>query len=361
MGRSSKFAFPLPGRRAQAERDARLERVPTPDYDFPQPSKAERLLGTGLPGRRTGSAASASSFPRNNSVTPSLETKKSYMSITLSEASQEAASRRKGSPATDESLLVPPHPRFHQDFSRSKDRSGSVTSSMYSKQLNSQGSSSTLRSHYDAQRQPLYVSQQTSMSAVRDGGLRKGHPSVYSSSSRSIDQESIPGSVWSAGVDSTSVSSGSGAGKKKKIPARLDLSKLFPKTPKAKENNDQHLLSPTKFVSSPVPMSSTSTHFPRPLTSPTTSYSNRNRAPSVTSTKTSDTLREGRAQAAKDRANNTPFDNAKVNRRRPPPGIQHWFEGLSDDDEEEEEEEEKMPAARTAAVPPSTWTEKFAR
>ncbi|KAH7029936.1 hypothetical protein B0J12DRAFT_535313, partial [Macrophomina phaseolina] len=198
-----------------------------------------------------------------------------------------------------------------------------------------------LRSHYDARRQPLYVSQQTSMSAVRDGGLRKGHHPVYSSS-RSIDQDSLQSSVRS--------DSGNGAGKK--VPAPLNLSKLFPKAPKSREHNDQRLLSPTKFVSSPIPLSSTSTYFPRPMISPIFSNFNRNRVRSVSSTKTSDTLREGRARAAKDRAYKAPYDNAKVNRRRPPPGIQHWFDGLSedgdddDDMEEEEEEEDAVPPVR---------------
>ncbi|EKG09012.1 hypothetical protein MPH_14008 [Macrophomina phaseolina MS6] len=260
------------------------------------------------------------------------------MSITLSEASQESSSRRKALPTADKSLLVSPHPRFRQDASSaySKDRSGSV-----SRRLNSQASSSTLRSHYDARRQPLYVSQQTSMSAVRDGGLRKGHHPVYSCS-RSIDQDSLQSSVRS--------DSGNGAGKK--VPAPLNLSKLFPKAPKSREHNDQRLLSPTKFVSSPIPLSSTSTYFPRPMISPIFSNFNRNRVRSVSSTKTSDTLREGRARAAKDRAYKAPYDNAKVNRRRPPPGIQHWFDGLSedgdddDDMEEEEEEEDAVPPVR---------------
>lgn len=352
MGRASKFAFPL--RRSHADRDAHQDRRPSQpeyDYDGPQPSKAERLLGTGLPGRRTASAASGHSFPRNNSATPSLEAKKSYVSLSRSEASQESDRARKGSHVTNESLLVPPLPRFHQDQSSSRsnsqDRSGSVSSSMYSRQLNSQTSSSTLRSHYDPQRQPPHVSQQTSMSASRDGALHKGHPSLFSASSWSVDQVSQHSSGHGGDYESISGSS-KDAGRKKKVPARLDLSKLFPKTPKSKDN-DQHLLSPTKFVSSPVLMSSTSTHFSRPLTSPSTMNSNRTRATSVTSTKTSDTLREGRAQAAKDRAQKAPYDNAKITRRRPPPGIQHWFDGLSDDEEEEDEEEEEereMPVER---------------
>ncbi|KAK0664824.1 hypothetical protein DIS24_g162 [Lasiodiplodia hormozganensis] len=315
MGRASKFAFPLPGRRAHGERDHHLEPAAAPDYDYQQPSsKAERLLGTGLPGRRQGSYSSASGVPRNNSATPSLETKKSYMSFTL-------ADERKGSLYNDDGHLVPPNPRFHQDqpSTRSKDRSASVTSSTHSRKLQSRGSSSTMRSHHD-------------------GVLRKGHPALHSS--QSLDQESLRESIRSGDLES---------GKKKKIPARLDLSKLFPKAPKSRDNNDQQLLSPTKFVSSPMPMSSTSTHFSRPLTSPTTS--SHNRAPSVSSTKTSDTLREGRAQAAKDRAYKAPFDNAKVNRRRPPPGIQHWFDGISDDDEEEEEEEVETPPVRASARP----------
>lgn len=41
-------------------------------------------------------------------------------------------------------------------------------------------SDSTLRSHYDASRQPLTISQQTSDSAIRDMALRKGSPKVAS-------------------------------------------------------------------------------------------------------------------------------------------------------------------------------------
>ncbi|OJD40358.1 proteophosphoglycan ppg1 [Diplodia corticola] len=333
MGRASKFAFPLPGRRAHGDRDNRPEPQPANDYDYHPSSKAERLLGTGLPGHRQGSYSSASGVPRNNSATPSLETKPSYMSIALSEPSQDSA-QRKGSSYADDGHLVPPHPRFHQDQShaRSKDRAGSVTSSTYSRHLNSQGSSSTMRSHHDSHRQPSHVSQKPSMSSMRDGGLRKGHPAF--SSSQSLGQESLNGSVLSGDFGSAG-----GGSKKKKVPARLDLSKLFPKAPKSKNTKDQQLLSPTKFVNSPVAMSSTSTHFSRPLTSPTSSTSNRDRAPSLTSIRTSDTLREGRAQAAKERAYKSQFDNAKVNRRRPPPGIQHWFDGISDDEEEEEEVE----------------------
>ncbi|KAL1652341.1 hypothetical protein SLS58_000468 [Diplodia intermedia] len=349
MGRASKFAFPLPGRRAHGDRDrdrdTHQDPHAAPDYDYQPSSKAERLLGTGLPGHRQGSYSSASGAPRNNSATPSLETKKSYMSITLSDASQDSA-QRKGSNYTDDGHLVPPHPRFHQDQSRarSKDRAGSVTSSTYSRHLNSQGSSSTMRSHYDANRLPSHVSQKTSMSSMRDGGLRKGHPAF--SSSQSLGQESQHGSVRSGDLDYSGGSRDSG--KKKKVPARLDLSKLFPKAPKSKDSKDRQLLSPTKFVNSPTAMSSTSTHFSRPLTSPTSSTSNRDRAPSLTSIRTSDTLREGRAQAAKDRAYKSQFDNAKVNRRRPPPGIQHWFDGISDDEEEEEEEEETPPVRASA-------------
>ncbi|KKY19440.1 hypothetical protein UCDDS831_g05410 [Diplodia seriata] len=257
MGRASKFAFPLPGRRAHGDRDrdrdTHQDSQAAPDYDYQPSSKAERLLGTGLPGHRQGSYSSASGAPRNNSATPSLETKKSYMSITLSDASQDSA-QRKGSTYTDDGHLVPPHPRFHQDQSRarSKDRAGSVTSSTYSRHLNSQGSSSTMRSHYDANRLPNHVSQKTSMSSMRDGGLRKGHPAF--SSSQSLGQESQHGSVRSGDLEYSGGSRDSG--KKKKVPARLDLSKLFPKAPKSKDSKDRQLLSPTKFVNSPTAMSS---------------------------------------------------------------------------------------------------------
>ncbi|KAH7032114.1 hypothetical protein B0J12DRAFT_703915 [Macrophomina phaseolina] len=75
----------------------------------------------------------------------------------------------------------------------------------------------------------------------------------------------------------------------------------------------------------------------------------RSRPPNARASSTTPTRREDRARAVTGRGYESPYDNAKVNRRRPPPGIQHWFDGLSeedddddsDDEEEDEEEEEK--------------------
>ncbi|KAF2136991.1 uncharacterized protein K452DRAFT_114658 [Aplosporella prunicola CBS 121167] len=257
----SKFSFHLHHRRHRADKDKEPERLATPAYSVrsddvsSQPSKAERLLGTGLPGRHTGSAASvAVGNPYLSAPHALLDTKQTYMSsLSLPE-------RRKGS-ATSADDLVPPrwqsHTLYHRpssnvlgpsagaDEADGDGRSGSVSSTGYSKTLHSQKSSTTLQSHYDPRRPPLPVSQQTSASAMRDGGLRRGHTPLHQSTT-SVDQISTHSSTYEE------YDNESGKSSRKKKPARLDLSKLFPKAPKAKYDNV--LLSPSLFVSLPAPL-----------------------------------------------------------------------------------------------------------
>ncbi|KAF2089474.1 hypothetical protein K490DRAFT_63609 [Saccharata proteae CBS 121410] len=334
MGRSSKFSFPLPGRRAQAERD--LARIPPPEHqphypeDVSQPSKAERLLGTGIPRQTGGSTRS-----RSSSATPSLEHQNnSHVSIALSEASSKSRETEAGpssSAAEDRNTLAVP-PRWPQLRHRHSSNSIQTPSAApagppapVGKPVHGKESSSTLRSYYDAKRTPLAISQQTSASAAAYGGLHKARSRTNGSTS-SIDHYSIPTAPPADEEDDVD-----DVHRRKKKPAKLDLSKLFPKAPKDK--SDSGLLSPAKFVSSPAPMSSASMFFPN--------NRDAHKPGSIRSTRTTETVRDTHADIRSQKSQPSyrdHYDNAKVNIRRPPPGIQHWFEGLSEEDEEEIDE-----------------------
>ncbi|KAJ4359082.1 hypothetical protein N0V95_002476 [Ascochyta clinopodiicola] len=221
-------------------------------------------------------------------------------------------------------------------------RRGSDNSSA-SYRLQPQTSNSTMRSHYDAKASPLSISQQTSNSAVRDMALRRGKPQV------GTDARGYQASPLSPMMD---------AGKRehrKSKPARLDLSKLFPKPKTGNGNNySNQLLSPAKMVNSPAAMSMNSEYFAQPMTrEPTpgpkghaklTQHATRRHAehaPMPTSPK--------RIFKRDD------FDNAKVHVRRPPKGVQHWFDAL-DEDSDEAQEEARAPMYAPQARPPSNTT-----
>jgi hypothetical protein len=203
-----------------------------------------------------------------------------------------------------------------------------------------------MRSHYDPQKSPLAVSQQTSASAVRDRALRKGKPPVAFREDH--DHVLRPSSRQTA--DDLKKES------RRTKPSRLDLSKLFPK-PRS-NGADQHmgtLLSPNKLVNSPSAMSSTSDYFPRPMTrEPTPDHmgnsNNRSRAKLTKAPK----RHQGAASQSAQRSQSPVrvherdvYDNAKIHVRRPPRGIENWFDGLGDEtDEEQDEEPTPMPPIR---------------
>lgn len=224
----------------------------------------------------------------------------------------------------------------------------SISSSM-SQRMNRQVSSSTLRSYYDVKRTPLAISQQTSASAVRDMALRKGHAPI-SARSQGAGTQSVEGlhnrSEGCLRLDHT----------RKKRPARLDLSKLFPK-PVAPPPN---LLSPTKFVDSPSAMSGISEYFPRHASShapkaygppaPIARRPNKLSKPQREMTSVPARPDLGKANSQLDI-----FGSTKVNIRRPPRGIQYWFDGLGESTEEESDGDSnpvsKQPSTGELATP----------
>lgn len=354
--RGTKFSFPIPGRKSNAKVDKShedLTRIPSVpsiasvpsaserSYRYNEPpnvsSKAERLLGTAPPPFRAMTGPS--------SVPPSP----GYMSVTLSDtgsnyddnAHANGTFRSQKQPTLSRrasSNIIPPNIPYTGDGTQGSNYSST------SRHLHPATSNSTLRSHYDAKSSPLYISQQTSDSAVRDMALRKGQPQI---GLRDHDLVPSPLAQEIGGVHGTEHRKGK--------PAKLDLSKLFPK-PRGHGGQEYGgtLLSPNKLVNSPTAMSAVSEYFPRPMTREPTpqpkvhaklTKPQRHQPSPVKPVKPTSPVRLHKRDE---------YDSAKINVRRPPRGIQHWFEALSEDSEEvdeDEDEDEQVPVRAAAAHP----------
>jgi hypothetical protein len=314
------------------------------EQDPAQPSKAERLLGTSHLAIRqaTRSKPSLRSTPIPVSNPPQSP---SYMTVTLSEASFGSDYADRASSTAVEDIIIPPRWRSLQSlrpcpssnilggiYDDGRGRSGSIGSSN-TRRIHTQASSSTLQSYYDAQKSPLAVSQQTSASAVRDMALRKGYPPIVEKGEHSNtyinDHES---------QNNTEKLKKQG---RKHRPARLDLSKLFPKPKGPGGAHSGALLSPNKLVNSPLPLSDTSEYFPQNAPNPAPEP----RARSTKSTKHSEKSHAApRKKSSKEKSfQRDMYDNAKMNVRRPPQGIQHWFDGLEEDNDDYMEEPDTPP------------------
>jgi len=142
-------------------------------------------------------------------------------------------------------------------------------------------------------------------------------------------------------------------------PPRLDLSKLFPK-PRGdqKRGHGVPMLSPTKLVNSPTAMSTMSEVFPRPMT----------REPTPERGHAKLTKRQPQAPVFQPARPTSParvhkrdeYDSAKINIRRPPRGIQHWFDGY-DEDSDELDEEEQAPVVAPSPINPTSLYPAAAR
>lgn len=296
-----KLSFSLPGRRLHAKRkdDSAASQPPNPQWPshLEEPtSKAHRVLGT------------SDSTPAYMAITGLSET--SYDSDTYTHRpaiSKRPSSNLLGNPNSSASHRLQPH-----------------------------SSTSTMRSHYDAKASPLSISQQTSNSAVRDMALRRGKPRVVTDG-HAYAYNSHEASPISPMMDSRKRES------RKSKPARLDLSKLFPK-PKGGEgqNGSNTLLSPTKMVNSPAAMSMNSEYFAQPMTREPTP------APKGHAKMTKHATRRHAEHAPmptspKRLFKRDEYDNAKVHIRRPPKGVQHWFDALDEEDSDEALEEARTP------------------
>jgi hypothetical protein len=324
MGRNLKFAFSLSGRKSAHSNDRKPDSTQQPSHAPSDSSaglsKAERLLGTsGLPtspplrsrlSNLTSTGQDANEASARDNVQDSKKSFHDYSDKTEAIGDLYGSVPRKTSSRASSSVLGRP-------YAESTIRSGSVTS-FTSRQIHHQDSTSTLRSHYDAQKSPLSISQQTSASAVRDRALRKGHPEVAVNTTQI--QEHDGNQREQRGVVETT-------GKRSK-PPRLDLSRLFPK-PRSQNDSDPYLLSPSKVMRSPSQLSAVSEYFPRNAST--------TKPKSIRSMLSTDSVRLSRS-AVPPLPSRDPIDHAKVNIRKPPQGEKHWFEGLLEESDEDEED-----------------------
>ncbi|KAF2717005.1 hypothetical protein K431DRAFT_316133 [Polychaeton citri CBS 116435] len=308
------------------------------------PTKAEKLLGTSSQLGRKRSRRKAQARPESPFDRSRKDEQKSLGTF------QQTYNQRQGTMHDDEGLKTWPYTKPTQPKSHSyRDRLSGLLSHKGSsaassrKSVRHESSSSTLRSYYDAAHQPLTISQQTSASAVRDMALRKGSPTVVDANR---DSHSFRRPLKSAlKKETSSITSNSFVDQQdRKKPKRLDLANLFPR-PSA---THRHMLSPSKITRSPSTMTNDSDYF-----SPNDSYTNGSRydiskltkTPSINSTSTT---REKVFE--KDI-----FDNTKRNVRRPPKGIQNWFDGFeisSDEEEKSISSVHELPAALPSTYSP---------
>ncbi|KAL2350106.1 hypothetical protein BJ546DRAFT_860829, partial [Cryomyces antarcticus] len=226
------------------------------------------------------------------------------------------------------------------------------------KQLHNQASSSTLRSYYDAKRSPLLVSQQTSASSARDLALRKGRPTI----DEALGYLDAQGS---RGARHAEVPRQYDESYRSKKPGNLDLSKLFPKP--AGQTGSGHLLSPAKFMDSPSALSDATEFFTQHASQP---------QPQPTPRLRRDQFDTGKSRRPVISVTNKPtrrndiewdmYKNAKVNVRRPPKGIQHWFDALDEESDEASDSsdtdlKDPVPIYSSPSEPARTWPESRLR
>ncbi|KAF1945346.1 hypothetical protein EJ02DRAFT_500846 [Clathrospora elynae] len=339
------FSFPLPRRlRNKVDDDARatpsissLPPVPEwPSRREESTSKAHRVLGT--------SDASYRSASRQTSI----PTSPGYMSITVSEPSFGSQMDDKRSATATEYGGYPKRPGLSTRPSSNilgrpytgEDRRSSDRSSV-SHRLHLQTSSSTLRSHYDAKNSPLAISQQTSDSAVRDRALRRGQPPVLVDYTHSGHDVSPLSPTFQNEPKETKEF-------RRNKPARLDLSKLFPKPRDGgSQNHGNTLLSPNKMVNSPNAMSSTSEYFPHPMTREPTPQVGGDLKLKITKRDHEPALPSPPSLVPKFKR--VEYGSAKVHVRRPRKGVQHWFDAF-DEDSDEAPEVSTVPLYASKAV-----------
>lgn len=352
MGRSrgpKKFSFPLPRRSRSKVGDDEAHSTPSipsaaewpPSHREEPTSKAHRVLGTSEAlYRSTSGQTSRSSIPPSPG----------FMSVTVSEATRGSQiDERTCTVAADNGYPIRPgiskRPSSNILGRTYTTDGGRSDNSSVSHRLHQQTSSSTMRSHYDAKNSPLSISQQTSNSAVRDRALRRGKPPVVTTDYDDEEDHAIgPASPHALRAPKKE--------SRKSKPAKLDLSKLFPK-PKTGGDGREYgpaLFSPTKMVNSPAAMSMVSDYFPRPMTREPTPQIGEQAKLKTTSRHQNPIMHSDRTPSSPVRKfKRDEYDNAKVHVRRPPKGVQHWFDAL-DEDSDETSDDTKVPLYAPKAV-----------
>lgn len=233
MGRTSKFSFPMPGRKHATTK----EEVPVKSPMSPRGSglsKAQRILGT-----ESDLNIDLHSPTRDDHPWMQPGSRSSGMSISISESTQsihEGASvhEYQNEQWDRESGVLPRNtPRYGKASSNSLgQRNVDDGTTSISSRLRNEDSSSTLKSYYDKQKSPLAISQQTSASSARDLALRKGFPPVISRSPLLQVESALDpfDEQFSAKAKYAERKEDPVENSSKKKPARLDLSMLFPRS-----------------------------------------------------------------------------------------------------------------------------------
>ena len=260
MGRTSKFSFPLPGRKHNSAKDKTPAKSSSGASN--SHSKAQRLLGTD-------NELNIDSPIRDDDVHSwrFQSDRSDGMSISVSESTHSIRSTNEsgsihGSPSEQwdhESGVFPRPQRLRGKASSTLlgqhyGEDGATDTSSVSR-IRREDSSSTLKSYYDRQKSPLSISQQTSASSARDLALRKGFPQVIPRSPLLQVEPSVDPFEAHFGENYPKVpeinyhgDSSRDKGSRKK-PARLDLSMLFPRSRKnSKTEPEAMVLSPSSTV-----------------------------------------------------------------------------------------------------------------
>ncbi|KAL9104199.1 MAG: hypothetical protein Q9163_000851 [Psora crenata] len=206
MARTFKVSFPLPGRRPNSATQTTpgLRGPPSNRSEgdgsplmYPG-SKAERVLG--------GTDFEGCDFKKKLSrkERKSLRKYPSFISMTLAETDNDRDREEEGFLFSGTKTSSEPHRHMSPALSKQgsspllgEHRTAGSTNSGY---LNApsmphnlrEGSSNTLRPHYDKSTAPLLISQQTSASSARDLALRKGMPQISSRLSHNVSGDFKP-------------------------------------------------------------------------------------------------------------------------------------------------------------------------
>ncbi|KAF2171759.1 hypothetical protein M409DRAFT_17993 [Zasmidium cellare ATCC 36951] len=195
--------------------------------------------------------------------------------------------------------------------------------------LRREPSDANLPAYYDPTEQPYYVSQQTSASAVRDMALHKGAPTIFDNIGETPQRRLSLTAMKQHEVSRRSKTTGHGP-----RPRKLDLVQLFPQP----RPSTGRLLSPSRLQHSPSAMTDRADYPLPPL--PNELHSKKSGTLDTSSVRPS-TAASG--VAGKSRTfDEDIFDQHKTNVRRPPKGIQNWFDAFLDTDEDEDEDEEPV-------------------
>jgi hypothetical protein len=264
MGRTSKFSFPLPGRKHASAKDKTPPKSSSGASSIL--SKAQRILGTD-------NELNIDSPARDDDVHswryPS--DRSDVMSISISESTHSIRSTNESGSIhgtlldqwDHESSVFPRSQRLNAKASSTLlgqryGDDGATDTSGLSRRIRREDSSSTLKSYYDRQKSPLAISQQTSASSARDLALRKGFPPVIPGSPLLQVESSIDQFGNQFGENYPQIPEVSHHGDpprdkmSRKKPARLDLSILFPSSRKStKTDAESTILSSSMLANEP--------------------------------------------------------------------------------------------------------------